>query len=313
MKENKDLKILVTGGSGLVGKHLKDILPNATYLSSKDADLTRINEVYGLIVKYKPDVVVHLAARVGGILDNVKHPVNYLEENIMMNANVLKACHDCGVEKVIAILSTCIFPDVVDSYPMKESQLFDGPPTPSNFSYGLAKRCMAAHIDSYVSQYNKAWSYLIPCNLYGEYDKYTEHNSHFVSALIKKIHDSVDNKITLWGDGTPMRQFMYGGDLARVIKTMIEKNIIGNFNVAPEGVLTIDGIAQIAKSALGKNDLKIEYDLTKPNGQYRKDVDSSKLLEALNGFEFTPLHEGIEKTYNKIKGKDPLFRVVEHE
>jgi len=167
-------KILVTGGTGLVGNHLKDILPSAIYISSKDFDLTKIDEVYDMINTYNPNVVIHLAARVGGILDNVKYPVDYLEENILMNTNVLKVCHEHNVENVISILSTCIYPDVVETYPMKEKDMFDGPPTPSNFSYGLAKRTMAAHINSYIKQYNKKWCYLIPCNLYGEYDKYTE-------------------------------------------------------------------------------------------------------------------------------------------
>ena len=165
-------RILVTGGSGLVGKHLQDILPDAIYVSSKDYDLTDLQQVRDMMNKEKPTSVIHLAARVGGIVDNINYPVDYLEENVLMNTNVLKACHEFDVEKVIAILSTCVYPDVVDIYPMKEEDLFNGPPTPTNFSYGFAKRCMAAHIDSYRKQYNKKWSYLIPCNLYGEYDKY---------------------------------------------------------------------------------------------------------------------------------------------
>jgi len=289
--------ILVTGGSGLVGKHLKDTLPNAIYISSNDYDLTDLQQVRDMISEYNPSGVIHLAARVGGLLDNMNYPVEYLEENVFMNTNVLKACHEFDVEKVIAILSTCVYPDKVDTYPMTEKDLFNGPPPPANFSYGFAKRCMAAHIDSYVKQYDKKWSYLIPCNLYGEHDKYGEHNSHFVSALIRKISESDGDKILLWGDGTPLRQFMYGGDLARVIKYVLDNNIVDNFNVAPKEVYTIDEIANIAKKACMKEKIVVTYDTLKPNGQYRKDVDSSKLLEVLEDFKFTELSEGVRKVY----------------
>ena len=294
-----DKNILVTGGSGLVGKHLNDILPNAVYISSKDYNLTDLQQVRDMMNEYKPNSVIHLAARVGGIIDNINHPVDYLEENVLMNTNVLKACHEFDVEKVIAILSTCIYPDVVDTYPMREEDLFNGPPTETNFSYGFAKRCMAAHIDSYRKQYDKKWSYLIPCNLYGEYDKYEEHHSHFVSALIRKIYEAKDS-IELWGTGKPLRQFMYGGDLARVIKYMIDKDVVGSFNVAPEWVHSINDLAEIGKKACLKDKLVVNYDNTKPDGQFRKDVDSSKLLSVLKDFEFTPLEEGIKKVYDNF-------------
>ena len=285
-------RILVTGGSGLVGKHLKDILPDAVYISSKDFDLTDINRVDAMLDFFRPKVVIHLAARVGGILDNIEHPVDYLEENILMNTNILKKCHEFNVDRVISILSTCIYPDIVDTYPMVEEDLFNGPPTPTNFSYGFAKRCMAAHIDSYVKQYDKKWSYLIPCNLYGEYDKYEEHHSHFVSSLIKKIYES-NGEIELWGTGKPLRQFMYGGDLARIIKYMIDNDVVGNFNVSPKEVYSIDEIANIGKKACKKDKIAVNYDNTKPDGQFRKDVDSSKLLSVFKDFKFTTLEEGI--------------------
>ena len=293
------MNILVTGGSGLVGKHLEDILPDAVYISSKDFDLTDINRVDSMLDFFRPKIVIHLAARVGGIVDNINRPVDYLEENILMNTNILKKCHDFNVERVISILSTCIYPDKVDRYPMLEKDLFNGPPTPTNFSYGFAKRCMAAHIDSYVKQYDKKWCYLIPCNLYGEYDKYEEHHSHFVSALIKKIYEA-NGEIELWGTGKPLRQFMYGGDLARIIKYMIDNDIVDNFNVAPEEVYSIDEIANIGKKACKKDEIVVNYDNTKPDGQFRKDVDSSKLLSVLKDFKFTPLEEGIEKVYDNF-------------
>ena len=291
--------ILVTGGSGLVGQHLKDIMPDATYIGSKDCDLTDVTQVDALMDFFKPKIVVHLAARVGGIVDNINHPVEYLEENIMMNNNVLKKCHEYKVDKLISILSTCIYPDVVDTYPLKEEDLFNGPPPPDNFSYAMSKRCMATHIDSYVKQYDKKWCYLIPCNLYGEHDKYEEHHSHFVSALIKKIYEATDT-VEIWGTGKPLRQFMHAEDLARVIKYMIDNNIVENFNVAPNYVYSIEEMTKIGMESCGKGDLEIVYDSTKPDGQYRKDVDSSKLISVMEGFEFISLEEGIKRVYDNF-------------
>ena len=291
--------ILVTGGSGLVGKHLKDIMPDATYIGSKDCDLTDVTQVDALMDFFRPKIVVHLAARVGGIVDNINHPVEYLEENIMMNNNVLKKCHEYKVDKLISILSTCIYPDVVDTYPLKEEDLFNGPPPPDNFSYAMSKRCMATHIDSYVKQYEKQWCYLIPCNLYGEHDKYEEHHSHFVSALIKKIYESKDT-VEVWGTGKPLRQFMHAEDLARVIVYMIENDIVDNFNVAPDYVHSIEEITKIGMEFCGKGDLEIIYDNTKPDGQYRKDVDSSKLISVMKEFKFTPLGDGIKRVYDNF-------------
>ena len=290
------MKILVTGGSGLVGKHLKDVLPDATYLSSKDVNLLHIESVDNIIGTNKPDIVVHLAARVGGVLDNITYPVEYLEENTLMTTNLLRVCHRHDVNRVIAISSTCVYPDVMEEYPMKEKELFKGPPPSDNFAYAMSKRLMSTQIDSYKKQYGRNWSYLIPCNLYGEYDKYEEHHSHFISALIKKIYEAND-KVEVWGTGKPLRQFMYAGDLAEVIKYIIENNIVDNFNVAPDYVYSIDDMTKIGIEACGKSHLEITYDNTKPDGQYRKDVDSSKLLSVLDGFEFTSLRDGISKVY----------------
>ena len=293
------MKILVTGGSGLVGKHLQDIMEDGIFLSSSDGNLLIPNDVEYLLKHYKPDVVVHLAARVGGVLDNITYPVEYLELNTLMTTNLLRACHKHDVDRVIGMGSTCVYPDVVETYPMVESDLFKGPPPPDNFAYAMSKRLMATQIDSYKKQYGRDWSYLTPCNLYGEYDKYEEHHSHFISALIKKIHEA-DDKIEVRGTGKPLRQFMYAGDLARVVKYVIENNVVDNFNVAPDYVYSIHEMAEIAIKACGKGHLEITYDNTKPDGQYRKDVDSSKLLSVLNNFKFTTLEEGIRRVYDNF-------------
>ena len=187
---NNENKILVTGGSGLVGKYLKKILPDAVYISSKDYDLTTENGVQKMFLKHKPNIVIHLAARVGGIIDNIEHPAEYFTQNVLMNTLLVEYSRIFKVKKFIGILSTCIYPDIAKKYPMDESMLHDGPPTITNFSYGYSKRSMGAQIDAYNQQYNLNYQYLIPCNLYGEEDKDDENKSHFLTSLIKKIHSS---------------------------------------------------------------------------------------------------------------------------
>lgn len=300
--------ILVTGGSGMVGKSLKELIPQAVYISSKDCDLTNPIEVELLIKTHKPEVIIHLAAKVGGIIDNINKPAEYFDDNILMNTLLLKSAHKYGVERFIGILSTCIYPDSVIRYPMSESMLHLGPPTPTNFSYGYAKRSLAVQIDAYNKQYGTKYQYLIPCNLYGEHDKYGD-NSHFVAALIKKIHNakiSGHDKMTLFGTGTPLRQFMHSNDLAMIIKKCLDDNIYDNFNVATEENVSIDEIARIALKACDAEHIGIEYDSTKPDGQYRKDVSIDRLKNLIPDFSAISLYDGIKETYSKIN-KSLLF------
>ncbi len=301
--ENKHDKILITGGSGLVGKYLKKILPNAIYVSSKDYDLTTEEDVKLMFLQNKPDVVIHLAARVGGIIDNINHPAEYFTQNVMMNTLVVEYSRRFNVKKFIGVLSTCIYPDTSKVYPMDESMLHDGPPTITNFSYGYSKRSMGAQIDAYNQQYKLNYQYLIPCNLYGEEDKDDENKSHFLTSLIKKIHLSKTNEITLFGDGTPLRQFMYAGDFAEIIKETIEKDIIESFNVATEENLSIRQMAEIALFVTGNENMGIVWDTTKPNGQFRKDVSIDKFKSLFPDFKFTPLSDGIKIVYNSYYDK----------
>lgn len=302
MEQNK---IVVTGGSGMVGKSLKKIMPGAIYLSSKDYDLTSEKGVAQMYQDLKPSVVIHLAAKVGGIVDNINKPYTYFTDNILMNSLLVEYARHYGVERFIGILSTCIYPDVVENYPMKEEMLHGGPPTPTNFSYGYAKRCLAVQIDACNKENGTKYQYLTPCNLYGEHDKFGD-NSHFVAALIKKIHSAKNlghDKITLFGTGTPLRQFMHSDNLAEVIKMCIDENVYESFNVATEQNVSINQIAQTALDACDANHLKIEYDSNKPNGQFRKDVSIEKMKKIFPNFKATNLHDGIKKTYSILKQK----------
>jgi GDP-L-fucose synthase len=297
-------KILVTGGSGLVGKYLKKILPNAIYVSSKDYDLTIQDEVKKMYEQHKPDCVVHLAARVGGIFDNIHHPFEYFDQNILMNTFMVKYAQQYGVKKFIGILSSCIFPDVVETYPMKEEDLHLGPPTRTNFSYGMAKRALAVQIESCNEEYGTEYIYMSPCNLYGESDKDDENKSHFVTALIKKIYLANlngDDHIMLYGDGTPLRQFMHASDVAKIIKIVIDEDIKESFNLATKENISINDIAEIALKSTNSQHLKIKYDNTKPNGQMRKDLSIEKFERLVPNYNFINLEDGIREYYKTYK------------
>jgi GDP-L-fucose synthase len=294
-------KILVTGGSGLVGNYLKKIIPNAIYITSKDYNLIKENEVKQMFIDHNPDTIIHLAARVGGIIDNINHPAEYFTENVLMNTLLIEYSYRYNVTKFLGILSTCIYPDTVESYPLKETDLHSGPPTLTNFSYGYSKRCMAVQIDSYNQQYGTKYNYLIPCNLYGDKDKNDINKSHFVTALIKKIYDANknnDNHITLFGDGTPLRQFLHASDLANIIKLVIDNNITESFNVATYENYSIKEIAEIALKSCNSTNLTINFDTTKPNGQYRKDVSIEKLKSLFPEYLPISLSNGIKYIYN---------------
>jgi GDP-L-fucose synthase len=294
-------RIIVTGGSGLVGRYLKDIMPDAIYLSSKDYDLINPIEVEQMFIDLKPNIIIHLAAKVGGIFDNMNKPAEYFDENILMNTLIVKYSKKYNVDRLIAILSTCIYPDVVDNYPMVESDLHIGPPAPTNFTYGYAKRCLGVQIDAYNKQYDTKYNYLIPSNLYGEYDNFGE-NSHYVAALIKKIiiaKQKGEKNIQLFGTGKPLRQFMYAGDFAKIIKRCIDDNIYENFNISTDNY-TIKEIAEIALKACDAEYLELLFDSTKPDGQYRKDVSNNKMLNIIDDFEPMTLFDGIKKTYDYL-------------
>lgn len=296
-------KIVVTGGSGMVGKSLKKIMPEAIYLSSKDYDLTSERGVALMYKELQPNCVVHLAAKVGGIIDNINKPHTYFADNVLMNTLLVEYARYNNVERFIGILSTCIYPDKVENYPMREEMLHQGPPTPTNFSYGYAKRCLAVQIDACNKEHGTNYQYLTPCNLYGEHDKFGE-NSHFVAALIKKIHQAKsanEDKITLFGTGAPLRQFMHSNDLARIIKKCITDNVYDSFNVATEQNISIDDIARTALRACKAEDLKIEYDSTKPDGQFRKDVSIERLKNIFPDFKPTRLYHGIGSTYSILQ------------
>jgi len=298
------MKVVVTGGTGLVGTYLQEYL-DGVYVNSSHYDLTFEGDVADLYNDHKPDVVIHLAAKVGGIVDNIEHPFEYYEQNLLMNTYMVKYAREFKVEKFIGVLSSCIFPDVVDHYPMVEEDMHKDLPNANNFGYGYAKRVMGCHIDIARKQ-GLNFSYITPSNLYGEYEHGDVSRKHFVGALLEKIHTAKvngDDHITLFGDGTPLRQFTFARDVAEILKRIVKCDIKENLNISTPSNMTIDFMAREALEALGMQDIRILYDMSKPNGQYRKDIDTTKFKNIFPNYEFTSYVEGIKQTYNTLYGK----------
>jgi GDP-L-fucose synthase len=297
-------KLLVTGGSGMLGKHLKEVFPSAYFPNRNEMNLLDYESINTIIYHYQPTHIIHAAAKVGGIMDNINKPCDFLEENLLINTNIIRASRKNNVSRLICVLSTCIFPDTSSVYPMNESMLFDSSPTPTNFAYGYAKRCAAIQIDSSNKQYNTKYNYIIPCNLYSEYDAVLHPNKmHFITALLEKIRIAEINNIDhidLLGSGKPLRQFMYAGDLAKIIKYMLDNNIYENFCVAPDNHnYTIEYMARTILDILGKSQIKIQYDSSKPDGQYRKDVSNELMKKFIPDFKFSTFQETIPRIYNR--------------
>jgi GDP-L-fucose synthase len=297
-------KILITGGTSTVGQHLKKYLPDAIYLSSDCCDLTSQYQVEYILDTNRPNIVIHLAALVGGIMDNINNPIEYYETNNLMNLNIVRGCYDKGVKKFIGILSTCIYPDKLpdSSYPLKEHDIYNGIPTKTNEGYAYAKRMLGFQLELYKKHRGVDYSYITPCNLYSEYDKFDIAKSHYVTSLLNKIKAAEladQSEIVLMGNGEPLRQFMYADDLAKIIALSIKKNIYENFNMAPEETLTIKEIAELTVKHINPN-IDIKFDESYPNGQYRKDVSNEKFKLLFPDFTFTSLERGVKLVYDKI-------------
>ena len=295
--------ILITGGSGLVGNGVKSIEMNYDYnfiyLSSKDCNLENYNDTFLYFNKIKPDYVIHLAANVGGLFKNINYKVDMLEKNILINTNVLKVSHEIKVKKLIACLSTCIFPDKT-LYPIDESMLHNGPPHFSNDSYAYAKRLLETHCKAYQEQYGDNFICVIPTNIYGPYDNFNLENSHVIPALIHKCYLAKQESIPfiIAGSGKPLRQFIYSEDLAKLILWILEnyndkESII--LSVSENEEISIADIGKIIANKFGYLD-HIVFDQSKPDGQYKKTANNSKLIRLINNFEFIQIENGINKT-----------------
>jgi len=300
-------KILVTGGSGLVGNGIQSIVGEFgdkyefIFVSSKDYDLYNFKQTNQMFVDIKPQMVIHLAANVGGLYKNMNQKVDMLEKNLMINFNVVKCCHDHKVEKLVACLSTCIFPDQIE-YPIDETMLHNGPPHESNDAYAYAKRMLEVHCRAYRESYGDDFVCIIPTNIYGPHDNFDLENAHVLPALIHKCYLAklYDQDFIVRGTGKPLRQFIYSQDLAWLIMMVLE-----NYN-GDNIILSVDESREVSIECVARTiahcfdyEHRIVFDSSYSDGQYKKTVTNHRLQELLGPdykFEFTTIESGCKKT-----------------
>jgi len=291
------MKILATGSDGLLGNYLKSYLGNEhIYHTRKDANLLNKNEV-NIFFKSNPDcdTVIHCAAKVGGVKANMNNNKIFFDENYQINKNVLEAAYKNNVKNFVSILSTCIFPDKEVTYPLSADQIENGKPHSSNYGYAYAKRLLGYETSMYRKLTGNNWISIIPCNLYGKHDQFNLENSHLIPALIHKAYlakrDNTD--FIVWGDGKPLRQFLYGADLAKAVMWALENwNKETPFMAVNENEYSVEEIALIIARVFDIDKKKIKFDTEMPSGQFRKPAES----DIPSSLKFTPIEKGIETT-----------------
>jgi len=292
------MRILVTGGSGMVGHALQEILPEAKFINSEMCDLRSEVDVNWLFLNERPEQVIHLAARVGGVKANSENLGSFYYDNIMINSNLLEASRKYKVEKVISFLSTCVYPDNV-TYPLTEEQIHEGPPHKSNYAYAYAKRMLDIQSQAYRDQYGCNFITVVPNNLFGEYDNFDLENSHLIPAIIRKIYEAKEKKhdVILWGDGKSLREFTYSKDLAKIVLLLMEGYNGGEpINVGNTKEYSVKEVAETIGEIMNF-DGNIVWDTSKPKGQHKKPSDNSKLLRL--GWQtknYTPFKKALKKT-----------------
>lgn len=266
----------------MVGSAFKDLQTkhDLILVGSREYDLTSWKDSLYMVERNKPDAIIHLAAKVGGIKANMENQGDFYTINSLINTNVLKAAKDLKVEKVVSLLSTCIYPDKVE-YPLTEDQIHNGPPHASNYAYAHAKRMLDIQSRAYRDQYGCNFITAVPNNLFGENDNFDLENSHVIPAIIRKVYEANlrNENIVLWGDGTPLREFTYSKDLAEILLFLTEHyNDSSPINVGNTREISIKEVAEIICEILNFSGRTV-WDSTKPKGQLRKPSDNSKLIE----------------------------------
>lgn len=295
--------VIITGSTGLLGTALKQEMDNdgLSYSEYKrkilgDLSIPRNIKTYiNTIKQTKPetDTLIHCAAKVGGVLANMNDNDGFFKENVAINNNVLQTALDNDIENLVSILSTCIFPNDNITYPLTVDQLDNGAPHNSNPGYSYAKRLLYYQTKMYRNYTGKNWISVIPTNIYGKNDNFNLESSHLIPALIRKAYEAskTGNNFVVWGDGTPLRQFIYSKDLSEQILWAIENwKSDKPFMAINETEYAISDIANIIADRFGLLN-KIVFDKTKPNGQSRKPAKTDVI-----DYKFTPLEEGLNET-----------------
>ena len=302
-------KLLITGTSGMVGRNVKEHPAAQGYElltpTHAELDLLDIAAVNAYIATHKPDIIVHCAGLVGGIVANMQNLAKFLTHNAYMGLNLINAAHKNGVKCLLNLASSCIYPRKATN-PLKEEMILQGEFEPTNEGYALAK-VLSTRLCEYISTADKSYLYktIIPCNLYGKYDKFDTQNAHMIPAVIARVYkaklDGV-GEIAIWGDGSARREFMYAGDLADFVFYALKnlEKMPQNLNVGSGNECTINEYYEAVARVLDYKG-KFTHDLSKPAGMARKIIDDTR-LKAFGWQAKTSLDDGIKATYEYYLG-----------
>lgn len=296
--------IVITGGGGFLGRAVEQCLPTSLSLHRRDLDLTDGRAVLDAFSDWKPRVVVHLAARVGGITENISRSADFLIDNLRIDANLLNALRINSPAHFIPMLSTCMYPDRLadDRYPMSEGDIEDGAPPPTNAAYAAAKRSLMHGTRALHDQYDVPYTAFIPANLFGPGDHFGEEKSHFLAASIGKIEAArlaSQASVEFFGTGRALRQYVFVDDVAALVAAAVERGPVNAaLNVAPAQSRSIKSLADTVADVAGFSG-SIVFNGEGPDGQLRKDVSAERLHTTFPewaGIE-TPLEQGLERTF----------------
>ena len=301
-------RVCVTGGAGFLGSFVQATLRErgATEIFIpyiEDYDLTQQADIERMLADSKPDVIIHLAALAGGIGANRARPAEFFYKNLMMGVPLMHAAWKREVEKFVVIGTICAYPKFTP-VPFKEENLWDGYPEETNAPYGLAKKMLLVQSQAYREQYDFNSIYLLPVNLYGPRDNFNLETSHVIPALVRKMIEAQqrgDETVTLWGDGSPTREFFYAGDAARGIALAAERyNSSEPVNLGAGMEISIKDLAELI-AKLTKFEGEIVWDTSKPNGQPRRALDVNRAKEKFGFVAAMPFEEGLRHTIEWFK------------
>jgi GDP-L-fucose synthase len=297
------LRVLVTGGHGFLGKHVLARLASerCAHVASptrEDLDLRDPAGTASAFRAEKPDVVVHLAARVGGIGANQKHPGTFWRDNLLMGVSTIEAARLSGARRVVVVGTVCAYPEIT-RVPFRESDLWNGFPEPTNAPYGVAKRALATGLDAYGKEFGLGGAFLLPANLYGPGDDFDLESSHVIPAMIRKCVEAVDaggETVSLWGTGKPSREFLYVVDAAdAIVRAAGSVDDPAPMNLGTGREITTKDLAALVAQATGFRG-RFLWDASKPDGQPRRALDASEALRRLGWRATTSLEDGLRET-----------------